>query len=380
MNRSNNNNIRTSVNVVPSNAYALWRRKEGRCRGGGEIGEKGGGKDSESESKHDDCEELGDLPPEIEELVGGGREYESDDALQEALVEAGVGDLRVVLVDIRPRRVVPSNQHNAFTTDRVLDFNYWAKRKWGVSSGMHKSHLSNGASRDPDVSLWGYPRCSKKPESKQLRPTNDGLGPIPDVVIQPSWQNKKSYEEDAINDMMNQGLEAENGVLSTTSPKLGYLIKVRFSKKRKLSNASVRGAQTQDLEGLDIYRLTHGTTISDACDPNNPNADHWRYVPGGPEAYIVITPQSLGIAGSWAAWCGDYVTKASKLFREMDQLHTRRQLRGLLRHRTTAADSSTSAAVPLLVVKRRLPNRQRLVCLQIRNAKHRKRCMECFWI
>jgi len=65
---------------------------------------------------------LVDLPPEITTLVGGDRVYESEEALQKALEEAGVGDLRVVLVDGKSRLVRPSDQHNAFTSAYDKDF------------------------------------------------------------------------------------------------------------------------------------------------------------------------------------------------------------------------------------------------------------------
>ena len=129
-----------------------------------------------------------------------------------------------------------------------------------------------------------------------------GLGSVPDVVIQFSWQNKYKYEEGAIDDMMNRALEKDHGALSTTCPTLGYLIKVKFSKKRTLPGADKK---TQDMEGLDIFRLPHGMTIADACDPNNPNASLYHYVPTGPEYHITITPGDLGITGFWALVCGN---------------------------------------------------------------------------
>ena len=83
------------------------------------------------------------------------------------------------------------------------------------------------------------------------------------------------------------------------------------------------------MEGLDIYRLPHGTTIADAHDVNNPDAEVWQYVPGGPERTIVITPQDLGITGIWAVFRGEYRIKASELFQSMQKYHTERQTYGL---------------------------------------------------
>ena len=161
-----------------------------------------------------------------------------------------------------------------------------------------------------------------------MKPTNLERGAIPDVVIQFSWKNKKTYEEGAIDDMMNRGLEVDGGDPSILRPTLGYLIKVRFSKKRTLAGA-IKGSKTQDMEGLDIYRLSHGTTVADALDPNNHNAEHWRYFPGGPEVLITIKPQDLGITGFWAVLCGVYKIKASDLFGKMHRYQTNRQSAGL---------------------------------------------------
>ena len=145
-------------------------------------------------------------------------------------------------------------------------------------------------------------------------------GSLPHVVIQFSWKNPQKYEDDAIDDMMNRAIEEDSGVLSTTLPTLGYLMKVKFSKKRTLQGGK-KGSKTQDMEGLDIYRLPHGTTIADARDPDNPNASLYHYVPTGPEYLIRITPGDLGITGFWAMVCGDYTIKASHLFEKMNKYH-----------------------------------------------------------
>ena len=272
-----------------------------------------------ADDQQDDCEELSDLPPEIAYL--SDQVFPSEEALQEALDNAGLGDLRVVLVEGKARLVMPSDQHNLITTNIVSHFTRtWGN--WGCCTGTHKIHLPNGRSRDPDISYWGYPRCSKDPSMPgALCPTTMS---IPDVVINFSWKNTESYEEEAIDDMMNRGLEQRNGTLSTDLPRLGYLIKVRFSKKRS------QGSNTRDImEGLDIYRLTHGTTVADARDPNNSSADHWCYLVEGPDVFITIKPQDLGITGVWAVVCGDYKIKASALFDKMQNYHTKRQSDGL---------------------------------------------------
>ena len=123
-----------------------------------------------------------------------------------------------------------------------------------------------GRSRDPeDLSYWGYPaRCHKNTDGN-LVPLE---GSLPDVVIQFSWKNTVQYEFHAFNDIMNRALEKDHAPVATTRPTLGgYLIKVRFSRKRTLQGA-IKGRNTQ---------------VDDALDPNNLNAVHWRYVPGGPD-------------------------------------------------------------------------------------------------
>ena len=146
-------------------------------------------------------------------------------------------------------------------------------------------------------------------------PTNPFTSPIPDVVVQFNWKNTMAYEIGAIDDMMNRGLECYRGNLSQIRPRLGYLINVRFSRKRTMDG----GMKTQDVVGLDIYRLTHGTTVADALDPNNPDAEHWRYSPGGPDVLITIKPQDLGITGVWALLCGSYTIEASILFKQLQR-------------------------------------------------------------
>jgi hypothetical protein len=92
-------------------------RSMGRSEVAGGIDEKGGEKVSESED--DECEELVVLPPEITKiLVEGDRDrvYKSEEELERVLAEAGVGDLRVVLVGGKPRLVIRSDQHNAITS------------------------------------------------------------------------------------------------------------------------------------------------------------------------------------------------------------------------------------------------------------------------
>lgn len=297
-------------------------KKEGSekvVRGNDTGSEDGDGNETDSED-----EELEDLPPEIAERLGDSL-FDSEKELQDALVEAGIGDLPVVLVKGKPRLVMPSHQHNKFTTKYVTNFQYWTNGrwgKWGCCSGTHKIDLSNGKTRDPDLSYWGYSRCDPTCQEPLVEDS------IPDVVIQFSWQNKMWYEEKALDDMMTLGLEKEGGALSTARPIMGYLIKVRFSKKRTL-NGAIKGKKTQDMEGLDIYRLSHGTTLADARNPTNQNAELLKYTPNGQEVMIVIRPVDLDITGVSAMLCGEYTIRASEIFSQMERYQKSRQVRGL---------------------------------------------------
>jgi hypothetical protein len=313
-------------------------KKEAQEEGGGEhmsVGDSAiGSKASvdyhdEDEYVDDESEELEDLPPEIAKQLGSSS-FKSEEELELALVKAGVGDLPVILLDGKPRLVMPSSQHNAFTADSIHDFiRCWSKDRWGNASSTHKVRLPNGRSRDPDLSYWGYPRCDRDGR-RTLRPVDREFDCVPDVVIQFSWKNKAQYEENAINDIMNNSLEKRNGAVSTSRPNLGYFVKIRFSKKRTLQMASTgTTSKTQDVEGLDIYRLSHGTTLADARNGNNPKASYWRYEPGGPEHFITIAPGDLGITGFWAFFCGGYSLKASEIFKEMQRMQTSLQRHGL---------------------------------------------------
>jgi len=202
--------------------------------------------------------------------------------------------------------VKPLDHLGAFITRHVMRFTK-AKGKWGLCSATHRIHLSNGRSRDADLSFWGYPRC--KPSLEE--PISPGA--IPDVVIQFSWRNKKLYEEKTINELMNLGLEEDHGNRSATHPALGYLIRVRFSKKPPLPGKAT------DMEGLDVYQLPHSTTVADAVDPKHLNAKHWRYVPGGREVFITIAPRHLGITGVMAFLCGEYRIRSSDVFGELQR-------------------------------------------------------------
>ena len=295
-------------------------KKEGFGEAAEEIGDKLLGDSDDESGEEDEDEEVVNLPSELAAKLD--KTYATEEDLQSSLNNAGIGDLPVVLVNGQPRLMMPSDQHNTFTSKYVNHFANWSKLKWGYSSGTHKIHLSNGESRDPDLSYWGFPRCSRDSEG-QLEPTD--LGSVPDVIIQFSWKNTKAYEGKAINDMMTQSLEKDHGALSLTRPAVGYLIKVKFSRKRPLPGA-IKGSLTQDIAGLDIYRLPHGTTIADAESATN-GAEKWTYSPGGgQDRAIVITPAELGITGIWAFVCGDYKISVSEIYKKINKYQKDRQL------------------------------------------------------
>lgn len=276
-------------------------------------------------AKEDDEDgELLKLPDELMPSLSGKREYTTEQELQDALVVAGLADLPIILVGGRALLKMPSDQHNKFTTKYVQNFFRWSKNSWGMCTGTHKIHMPANKSWDPDISYWGYPRCVK--EDGDLVPAD--FGSVPDVVVQFSWKNKKWYEEKAIDDMMTKSLEKDHGTRNNSLPRLGYLIKVRFKKKRRLVSA-VKGEYTQDMEGLDIYRLESNTTLADAYDAPNGRARTWSYTPGDEESYIEIGPQDLGITGFQAWLCGTYRIPVSKIFLRMEEYHRERQTDGL---------------------------------------------------
>jgi hypothetical protein len=274
--------------------------------------------DRSSSSSRDEYE----LQP-LQLLGPEGKKYQNDEDLQVALEKAGIGDARVILVNNKPYELMPSFEHDNFTADYVNDFAKSSLGKWGACVATSKVSLSNGTSRCPDLSYWGYPRCNEK----CTRPLF--MNSVPDVVIQFSWKNPFNYEEEALGDMMTKSLEKKGGPLSATCPRVGYLIKVRFSKKRKMGGA-FPAKKTQDMEGLDVYRLIHGTTVADAKDPTKHGAELMHYTPKGEDVLIVIKPEDLGIMGWFEAWrCGSYVLKASEIFKAVDAEHKALQADGL---------------------------------------------------
>lgn len=72
------------------------------------------------------------------------------------------------------------------------------------------------------MSYWGYPRCDPNGKEPLLGDS------IPDVVVQFSWQYRMWYEEKALDDKMNLGLENEKGYFRQIIQELA--ISSRFEK------------------------------------------------------------------------------------------------------------------------------------------------------
>lgn len=115
----------------------------------------------------------------------------------------------------------------------------------------------------------------------------------------------------AIDDLMCYGLDREGGRVSQQYPRLGYLIKVKMSRKRTLAG----GIKTYDLKGVHIYRQPHGTTMADAEASRN-GAESWYYCPTDPqfsrEVVITITAGDIGITGL-EAWYFEKIVGNSEL-------------------------------------------------------------------
>jgi hypothetical protein len=273
----------------------------------------------------DDPEEFGndtELAPLTEELkeVFGDKQFQTEEELYGFMDQAGIADFPIILEGQALYVRMPTDQHNKFTSNIVAKF-LRRHADWGYVTATHNVHLATTTNkhREPDVSFFGSPRCVLDADG-DLVPYDDGA--VPDFVIQFSWRNKRGYEEEAMDEMMNDAAEIERGPASATCPRVGYLIKVRFKKKRTLANA-VKGSKTQDIGGLDIYRLPHGTTIEDAINARD-GASKFTYVPGGPDYNISISSQDLGLTSPQVAWNG-FEIRASRIFDDMDAYHKKRQ-------------------------------------------------------
>ena len=257
-----------------------------------------------------------DLPEELESLRG--RVFDTQDELLNQLERLGFGDLRVILDDDgKAYLFMPSDNHNEATSEVVRKFNKWAADWKGCVTGEHNVIIDQSLSitpppkrqrrlREPDVSFWGFPKCGRTANGplkpRPANPPNNFPKLNPDVVIQFSWRNKKSYEYEALNDMMVRSAT----VPGDTPPRLGYLIEVRLGSSRNKA-------------GFDIYKVPHGTTITDAENGRN-GAQKSAYKVSGEDLVITITPLDLGIptTGFWdaihAMFCGDFKISMKELY------------------------------------------------------------------
>ena len=273
------------------------------------------------EDDPEDFDDETELVPLTEELkkVFGDKIFKTEEELHDFMNHAGIADFRIILVGEALYMRMPTDQHNKFTSNIVAKF-MRRHGNVGYATATHNIHLSTmNKHREPDVSFFGSPRCVQDADG-DLVPYDDGA--VPDVVIQFSWRNKRGYEEEAMDEIMNDAAEIERGPASATCPRLGYLIKVRFKKKRTLANG-LKGSKTQDIGGVDIYRLPHGTTIKDAINASN-GASKFTYIPGGSDYSISICPQDLGLTSPAVRWNG-FKIQASRIFDEMDAYHKSRQ-------------------------------------------------------
>jgi hypothetical protein len=160
-----------------------------KLKGDEDCGSRDGDEDEELEGD----EELVGLPEELAELRN--RVFRTERDLLDELDTLGFGDLRVVLLnDGTARQIMSSEQHNDFTDFYVTDF-LKRRPRWGYCSATHKVHLCNGRSRDPNISYWGYNRCSKHPITGDPCLYRIDKKPIPDIVVQFSWRNSFGYEK-----------------------------------------------------------------------------------------------------------------------------------------------------------------------------------------
>lgn len=263
----------------------------------------------ESGSEDYGYEEEVELPKELRGLKDKQFKFEED--LEAELWSRGFPDLPVVLdpTSGKARLRMPTGAHNKLTSEYAKLFDTdWS----GVASVVNSDNnvyiqpTQAGRkiyTREPDIAFWGpdktvnitkrnrtisVPRDLDNPPKRHA--SRDQVERVnPDVVIQFSWRNGDSYEEKAIDDMMNRALVTYNPPQANNSPpKLGYLIKIRTKGNKRTADERLI------LRAIDVYRIPNGATKQDAINSTN-GASYSRYVPGGPDVVIQVTPHDLGI-------------------------------------------------------------------------------------
>ena len=113
-----------------------------------EVELKGVPKDEEmeGEGEEDDDNELSRL--------FGNRTFDTEASLQEFMNENGIGDFRIVLYEGTggPLQLLPTDQHNKFTSDYVYQF-IADRSRWGYATGTHNIHLAT-SHRELDISFF----------------------------------------------------------------------------------------------------------------------------------------------------------------------------------------------------------------------------------
>ena len=178
--------------------------------------------ESEDESFREDVE----LPKELRGLTGRVFRYEEE--LEAELLSRGFSDLPVVLDPItgKARLRIPSGAHNTLTTEYAKFFEDDWKRVAAVTNSDNNVFIQPTAPgrkiyvRQPDIAFWGpeksenvtrrgrtitMPKKLLTPPKRHATRRDQVERVNPDVVIQFSWTNGDSYEEKAIDDMMNRG-------------------------------------------------------------------------------------------------------------------------------------------------------------------------------
>ena len=260
----------------------------------------------EAESEDYSFTEELELPTELRGLKD--KEFKFEECLEAELRSRGFPDLPVVLdpKSGKARLRMPTGAHNKVTSLNAKAFDAsWDGVASVVNSGnnVYIQPTQPGRkiyTREPDIAFWGpdktanvtrrgatfsYPLELDNPPKRfanrdQVERVN------PDVVIQLSWKNGDSYEEKAIDDMMNRVYVSTQA--NNSPPKLGYLIKIRTKANKRTANDRLI------LRAIDVYRIPRGATKQDAIN-NTKGASYSRYKQGGPDVVIQITPYDLGI-------------------------------------------------------------------------------------
>ena len=116
-----------------------------------EVESKSVAKEEEEEEENEEDEEVRLLSSELAALFGD-QSFETDASLQEFMHEKGIGDFRIILRHGKPCQVIPTDQHNTFTTDYVSEFASLHGRRWGCATGTHNVHIGpTNSHREPDT-------------------------------------------------------------------------------------------------------------------------------------------------------------------------------------------------------------------------------------